>query len=58
MEKRIEFEPDLELGSLETENLEEQCVEEVTKQLGKGYEVINWWAKFKVIVVAESITPR
>lgn len=53
MEKRIEFEPDLELGSLETENLEEQCVEEVTKQLGKGYEVINWWAKFKVIVVAE-----
>lgn len=53
MEKRIEFEPDLVLDSSQMEDLEEECVEEVTKQLGKEYKTINWWAKFKVIVVAK-----
>lgn len=55
MEKRTEFEPDLELDPSQMEDLEEQCVDEVTKQLGKDYEPTNWWAKFKVIVVAETI---
>ena len=53
MEKRIEFEPDLVLDSSQMEDLEEECVEEVAKQLGEGYEIVNRWTKFKVIVVAE-----
>lgn len=53
MEKRIEFEQDLELDPSQMEDLEEQCVEAVTKQLGKDYEVFNWWAANKVIVVAK-----
>lgn len=53
MEKRIEFEPDLELDPSQMEDLEVQCVEAVTKQIGKEYEAVNWWAKFKVIVVAK-----